>query len=466
MFVSLERMENENFKPGQSNEVAAVEDEIPTKLSDLNFDCLLKIFMPLSKAELMSTIECNEHFWYPVRYIFEKKYSTEILHISNNPHFNEEGESETIKYLKVFGDIITSLHLNYDENYRQFDILIESAIIKYCRTTLKRITFENAMRHAMIEITEPFEQMQKVKLVGSEFGELISNFTKWFPEAHSLVLKKQVRQTSDRRELLERHHPALRHFEIKNVKTSDLCTDPMHGRINDQNVATFIQLNPQLTSLSIACDKRKHVNGITFNESLMSAIEEQLNNLESFNIFLTNTMTFNLREIHCKKLNCLKICTPNIRNAINVPISFDNVDTLVLNCAAVEPDEIRAFLDRCKNVKRLFMVTLAFWIILNFETFSRIPALEELRFPIRRRHLDLLTQNVGDFLEKCKKLERLAIFVIREPIKNESMILDQLQTLDGFNGSLPKWSAKIINNAEPLLSHTLVIFRMRSEQKQ
>lgn len=462
MFGSSERIESENYQPEPSNELPPnVVAEVPTKLTDLNFDCLLKIFRPLSKVDLMSIIDCNDNFLDAIRYIFARKFSREIFYITNNPLFNEKGESQTIKYLRAFGDIIDELHLNYNEDYRQFDSIIENAIIENCRTSLKGIKFENAMCHTMIGITEPFEQIQEVEFISSEFGELISNLNKWFPKAHSLVLKKQIRQTSEQRELLERHHPALRHFEIHNITTPDLNTEMLQGRINDQNLTTFIQFNPQLTSLSITCDNPKHINGITFNKALISAIEAELKQLESFKIFLTNAMSYNLREINCKKLKYLKIRTPNTRTAVTFPISFDNIDTLIFNCALVEPEEFRGFVDRCKNVKRLFMATVAFWIILNFEAFARISTLEELRFPIRRRHLNLLTRNVGDFLGKCKKLERLAIFVIREPIENESMILEQLKTIDGING--PKWNAKIITNTGPLLSHTLVIFRKRSE---
>lgn len=467
MCGSLERFGNENSQPGPSNEVpTTIEDCVPTKLSDLNFDCLLKILMPLSKTDLMTIIVCSDNFLDAARYIFERKFSKEQFHVSNNPLFNEQGESQTIKYLRAFGDKIFSLHLEYDEDFRQFDQSIEWAIIENCRTSLKRITFVNAMGYAMIGITEPFEQIREVEFVGSEFGELIANFGKWFPTAHSLGLKRQIRQTSEQRQLIERHHPALRHFEIHNVMTPDINAQMIQGRINDHNLTTFIQLNPQLTSLSITCDKTKHVNGIIFNKALISAIEEELENLESFNIYLTNSTTYNLRKIHCKKLKNLKIRTPNTRTAVTFPISFDRIDTLIFNCASVKRDEFRAFLDRCKSVKRLFIATVAFWIILNFEAFSRIPTLEELRFPIRRQHLDLLRQHVGDFLGKCKKLERLAIFVIREPIENESMILEQLKTIDGFNGPLRKWKAKIITNAGPLMSHTLLIFRIRSEMRQ
>lgn len=461
MFGSLEHSQPE---PSNKVPIMVVEVEIPTKLSDLNFDCLLKIFMPLTKMDLMSLIDCNDNFSNAIRYIFEKKFSNEIFHISNNPLFNDTGESQTIKYLKTFGDIIISLHLNYNEDYRQFDILIENAIIDNCRTSLKRIKFENAMGRAMIEIREPFEQIREVEFVSSEFGELISNFSKWFPKAHSLALKKQIRQRSEQRAHLNRHYPALRHFEIHNVKTPDLIRAKMlQGRFNDQNLTTFIQLNPQLTSLSITCDQQRHINGITFNTMLISAIEKKLENLESFNIFLTNATAYKLiRKIHCKKLKNLKIHTPDTRTAITFPISFDNIDTLIFNCDSIEPEEFHAFLlDHCKNVKRLFMATVAFWIILNFEAISKIRTLEELRFPIRRRHMNLLTQNVGNFLKKCKKLERLAIFVIREPIDNESiMILEQLKAIDGFAG---QWRANVIINTGPLMSHTLVIFRIKSE---
>lgn len=466
MFGSLKRTGNENSQPGPSNEVPTVEDCVPTKLSDLNFDCLLKILMPLSKTDLMTLIVCSDIFLDAARYIFERKFSKEIFHISNNPLLNEQGQSQTIKYLRAFGDIILSLLLEYDEDFRQFDRSIECAIIENCRTTLKRITFANAMGNAMIGITEPFEQIREVKFVSSKFGELIANFSKWFPAAHSLRLESQIRQTSEQRQLIERHHPALRNFGILNVMTPDLCADTIQGRINDHNLTTFIQLNPQLTSLSIICDKPKHIDGIIFNGALISAIEEKLENLESLIIFFTNSTTYNLRKIHCKKLKILIIRTPNTRTAVTFPISFDTIDILIFHCASVEPNEFRAFLDRCKNVKRLYMVTVAFWIIQNFDAFSRIPTLEELRFPISIRDLVLLTQNVGDFLRKCKTLERLVVFFNREPIENESMILEQFKMIDGFNGPLPKWRAKIITTAaRTLMSRTLLIFRMRSEMQ-
>lgn len=453
------RIENVNPQPGPSNQVPKeIEKEIekvPPKYKDLNSDCLLQIFTLLTKTNSMSIADYDEEVLDAFRDIFKTKFSQKIFDISNDPVFNETGESKTKKRIVEFGDEMTILNLTYLQKFRQYDNFIESAIIQHCRT-LKVIRFENANCRAMIGISKPFEQIDKVEFVSSQFGALISNFSKWFPNATSLKLINQIRQTSEQRQLLERYHPKLEHFEIQNFKTPDYNKDVTEGNFNDKNLNNFIKFNPQLTSLKIIGDaKADMMDGITFDDFLLITIGK-LENLKTLNISFDMTRVYFSIEIRCNTLKKLIINARDGRNAVTFPISFDSVDILIFSCLKIKREEIHEFFGRCKSVKKLFLATIGICTSENFVALSRLPRLEELQLAIRLQELYFLKECVGNFLESCKNLQKLTIFIMGKQ-ENKEMIIEKMNDIAGLIRST-KWGTKVIVNIDQQ-GPTLVIFR-------
>lgn len=444
MPASLKRLRYENSMPILSNKIHKSDGEKLTQLNDLNFDCLIKIFDPLSSTDLMNYIDYDFSLVDAARYIFKKKFANKLFHISNIPYFNEKGELRTVKFLEAFGSVIKNLHLTYNHDYNEYDKLIESSIIKNCRKSLEKIMVENANRHSMMNITESFVTIQKVEFISNEFGELILNFSKWFPNAYSLKLTQQVHQTSEYRKILERHHPALRHFAIQNVKSPDLNIGIIEKRIDNDNLIKFIQLNPQLTSLSITCDNPfEHINGITFNKVLLAQIKLNLKDLDELSIINEYGIITQTTKTHFDKLKTLKIHVSNIMSAINFPISFDNLDLLQFGCASYHPLEFNGFIDCCKNVKKLNLENEMIWTPWYIDPIIKMPMLEELLFGIDEAdfNLDLIKRYVIKMLTKCKSLKVLKFFICHRKIENESKINELLQKFANIIKS--EWQMKI-----------------------
>lgn len=142
------------------------------------------------------------------RATFTGKFGTDCIYISNRFDRNTEKSPYGVQLLKHFGKVITKLHIKYAENFRRIDRVIEDAIIAHCQYSLIEITFENADRFTMHEISEPFEKICSVTFNSSQFCGLISSFSTWFPKAKTLNLRQQLHGEHKDRKMLEYHHPA------------------------------------------------------------------------------------------------------------------------------------------------------------------------------------------------------------------------------------------------------------------
>lgn len=234
-----------------------IADEIGMKLSNLDETCLTVIFQYLSIIDLVNLCEYDNCLEKAARPIFANKFGTDCIHISNRFDRNKEKSPYGIQLLKHFGKVIKKLHIEYDEYFRRIDRMIEDAIIAHCQDSLVEITFENADRFTMHEIAEPFEKVHSVTFISSQFCGLISSFSTWFPKAQTLNLRQQLRGEHKDRKMLENYHPALKHFRIENTSDNHPDDDINDGKVDNYNIVSFINMNPQLKSLSIVSDTCK-----------------------------------------------------------------------------------------------------------------------------------------------------------------------------------------------------------------
>lgn len=234
-----------------------MEDKFVMKLSNLDGLCLTEIFQYLSVWDLVNLCEYDNSLEKTARRIFADQLATNCIQISNRFDRNKEKSPIGIKLLKHFGKVITKLHIEYDECFRCSDRMIDDAIITHCQDSLIEITFENADRFTMHKIAEPFEKVRSVTFISSQFCGLISHFSTWFPKANTLHLRQQLRGEHKDRKMLENHHAALEHFWIENTSDGHPDINLTEVKVDNYNIVSFINLNPQLKSLSIVSDTCK-----------------------------------------------------------------------------------------------------------------------------------------------------------------------------------------------------------------
>lgn len=330
--------------------------EEPLKLSDLNDDCLLEIFKDFSLIDLVNIVDCYEGVGNAARILFNKKFSKEEICVTNA--FEQKYDECSYKLLKHFGSVISILRMEYSDAYRGVDYKFDELIVRKCRKSLKEITFVNAGFYTMNDISEPFEEVLKVTFVSSKFCDLIPNFEKWFPKAHTLLLVKQPRMAFKKRSMLENHIPVLKGFSIEN--SDDVKPEQLDEKVDNYNISTFIKLNPQLENLSIYCDQSRGPNeplrdfdGIKMDHELLGTINSKLKNLKNLEIvFKKDAPQMWLPKIHFDELSILQIRFYTSTILDGFPVSTGKVNQLILTGFEMRPN-ILNFIEKQTNVRVL-----------------------------------------------------------------------------------------------------------------
>lgn len=415
----------------------------PTKLRHINFDCLVKIFEPLSVSDLMNIIVYDMALMEAARFVFEKKFAKISFHLSNKPLFDVNGKLCAVKYLKAFGCVIESLYFRYRTNYHEFDRLIEMAIIENCSKNLIHIRFRNAKCHSMNMLTEPFDKVQKVEFNESEFGEMIANFSQWFPNAHTLILDREKPQSYEYRRRLEKHHPALTHFVIKNnpAKQIEINKNSARKKLDNYNVSTFLKLNPQLRCIRIAEDGEPNSFGIQMDYELLTTIQKELKNLQELHLSFEYRphSSSALPKINFRKLERLKLEMDSSSMLKYIPLSFGKIEHLSIKMMDVGSECLK-FIRGNQNIRKLSLD--ASWKKMRYffqfnDLLSTMPNLKEVYVMYQSQWQ--ASNYVVELLNKCRKLDKLMIRCGRS--QNLVMLLENLEHIAALVG--PGWKANV-----------------------
>lgn len=449
-----------------------------TQIGDLNDNCLIQIFQHLSMNDLVNIVDYDNRVSNAAQFVFNKKFADNCFTISNRLDRKNEKVPWSVTLLKHFGAIIKKLHVVYDERYRRIDMLIDNTIISHCRKSLVEIKFENADSFTMYDINEPFENVLVVSFVRSKFCDLISNFGKWFPMAHTLHLHHQPRQDYDERRMLESHLPALKHFKIWNTQDKKVDVNAPEGRINNYNIAAFLKLNPQLESvlilfddyddvtadnrLALASNRRQSAymyssaessynersfgplhgfDGIVLDREILAIIKSDLKNLENLNlIFDHESPGIPLQNVLFDKLKTLTIYYRNTDTLKNVLISTNSVDSLHLIGPQINANCIK-FIKHNSSVKSLkikgrYVADAAQQLINLAPTLS---SLKELYLPYQNRAYS--SASIGKVLGECKLLTRCTIVTVYIDGDDKQAIYQELRSI--ANTNLAGWRSTV-----------------------
>lgn len=396
----------------QFERAAKMHNEKRTKLTDLNFDCLIRIFKNLSPMEIGNLFEYNDRFLEAAQYIFRTQFRHLSPIITNDPNFDDNGKSRTVRLIKAFGGVLGSVKINYSHSNNRYDWMIEKAIMRYCRSTVKMIKFEGAAKDIMPKISEPFNAVEEVCFTKSDLGHLVMNLSKWFPNARCLSLSETPRRPEAK--IFQMHHPNVKELFVSDTK------------MNNSDLINFLIANPQLERLTFACDTViadvdwfNYYDGIKLTEELISTMKTELKNLKQLSIFIPNGMYWphdrQTEKIYFKHFDTLIIsnaCETNIWE--HFPITVGSVDNLILNGNLLN---CAMFIEQNRNMKSLTIDGPIDHLEHMIETINRIAELPNLEY-LQLRNDRGMTRYIMDILQRCEKLKALLYFysvVERDP---------------------------------------------------
>lgn len=228
-----------------------------TKITDLDDDCLRHIFEYIDLRALCNVAGSNERLRNAVRLVYVQRFTTKtvIIEIYNNfriKMFNTMSFTETVcwitiqdlktclQYLRCFGSLITKLQIGYYQPNAHHVNLVEQYIHKYCNETLISITFIHKMKFTDDLFQKPFTNVENVRISHPELNIQLPTIAEWFPNVRTMELNAG-RVCYLFGGTMFQH---LKHLVIKiNSRfVNELCM---------RNIASFVQMNPQLQSFSI-----------------------------------------------------------------------------------------------------------------------------------------------------------------------------------------------------------------------
>lgn len=223
-----------------------------TKLTDINDDCLEKVFMHLSLNDLLNIAHTNTHLKSAADMVFARKFGKKgyRLYITTL-HRNERVQTNgydirindlktALRLLRCYGHLILDLSITHytASSIRTAPIKVLHYTSQYCSNSLKKITLHGICKYmSETSMVKPLLKIETITFDCCFLGKRMSQFNTWFPAMRCLTLNKN--HLTDRSSL-ETHFSHLEHLYI--------------GYISDKhfipgNVTAMFQLNPQLQRL-------------------------------------------------------------------------------------------------------------------------------------------------------------------------------------------------------------------------
>lgn len=350
-----------------------------TNFVDLNGKCLEKLFEYLDLDDLISVAETNTKFYQPACDVFSRKYANTKHEIYG--HFARE-------FLRNFGHLATNLEIPSASSY---------IVAEY---------------YAKMKVKQPFRNLTKLKFVGVELDERVTNFAVWFPNLISLSLK--LIELYDTK-CIEVKLPALRRLEISNnVYDAFQFSDSEY--ISCKNIRRMLTLNPHLEHLSLNHDYEP--GGIKIDAKMLRFINEKLENLESLNINLINIERSSGKPsewIVFENLKKFKIDVHEMLILESVPVKFGKLDELTIISRNGLTGEFFDFAVENVHLTKLTVKSYSLHykkkdraLITKFmELIDRLKELREISYQIS--FTEFVESNFIEFLQTVRPLQRMRV---------------------------------------------------------
>lgn len=308
-----------------------MEVERQIRITDVNNDCLEKVFKYLEFKDLLNVAVSNAQLRGAAKLAFTAEYRLQSFHVvCTEPeekilHRKIENLKMGLQALRCFGDQISHLEISCIMDAYNIDIHFQRLlgyVSEYCAASLTNITVNRCPIRAWNQVQTQFKNVRKVHMNNSSVdGQLINRL---FPNMQCLSLGYLC--TINPLVNLNHHYPNLDRIEIF-AKTED-CFREVH---KTDAFKSFFQLNPQIRSLKIPFMSHSYSQHVT----------EYLTSLQNLELIFTgegsDTDTDQKQQLF-KNVERFKMY--NKRSGFPViPIVFDQLKEFSIQAQSLEDNE-------------------------------------------------------------------------------------------------------------------------------
>lgn len=181
----------------------------PTKIIDLNDDCLEKVFNHLDVVENLFNVAAANGFLVPAAAIvYKRKFGAKSVamnayddlrtvrtrcikpvvseDVSGVVHVN--GLKTCLQYLRLFGSSIPCLLISDNGLNRKRCQYVVDYVTKYCAGNLASITLRGLAKCSMPHFAKPFENVTKINFENCDLGKHLPSFAELCPNIRILSL--------------------------------------------------------------------------------------------------------------------------------------------------------------------------------------------------------------------------------------------------------------------------------------
>lgn len=412
------------------------EEKEITKLSDLNFDCLINIFHCLSTDDLLNAVEYDNDLLEAAKWIFKQKTRGKWVSITNEHDPLRNGPSQHVKLLEHFGSEIEHLDLLYDQDHQRFDHIIERVVIEKCHKKAISLVLQQPTLYTLYTLDRPFESVKQVILIGGTVCTFMSKFGLWFPNATKLQLHHpKWPESRNKLDMLQNRCPALREVIIEDGNQTTEFTVWM---------TNFIVLHPRITEIKLK-----------FQEPILALLCERMPRMPNTHLEVHTKGSVLPKIIHFQRLNRLTLRGASMLTLFS--ISTDRIDFL-------EIDPLRHHLNFGvltmirSNITAKSLNLACKWagdefIIIEFiKIVKSMPNLIRLAFAA---HDTITTCTIVDLIGGCKHLKWLLI--------HSDIPLDEYARIERALGG--KWKVIAHKSASYQLNPRVKVFGYEFQKK-
>lgn len=257
------------------------------KITDLNENCLMKIFSRLDLTDLLNVAMANKKLELVAASTFGRKFGMKTICLQNVNKCNPpriytldddiyvRGLKLCLPFLRCFGAQITELH-SFDGSYphvlisteykSKFSHHVDRYLNQYCTENLQKILFYGRPAFSSENFRRPFRMVKQICFIDADLENGLSNFGNWFPGLTHLELNTICIDGPLNTVAL----PVLEHLSLKiNNSSTDNDHSDSDWNFSVQNVCEFLNQNPHLRSIEIDMADRQTIT----IEKLLDIIE-------------------------------------------------------------------------------------------------------------------------------------------------------------------------------------------------
>lgn len=170
------------------------------KITDLDDDCLEKIFKHLSLRSLFNVAVANEWLRPAANIVYKRKFGMKQVFIDNGRYTSASGLvlygqttfiglKACLQFLRCLGSSINHLNIWYSRWNKKQCEHIHQYVNEYCANSLVNIEFwDKPNRNPIKQFGKPFVNIHTAMVYNSCLGDQFSSFQQWFPNMRTLKL--------------------------------------------------------------------------------------------------------------------------------------------------------------------------------------------------------------------------------------------------------------------------------------